>query len=77
MYKIFEINDNVLFCNPQGFYPVSFQETPELAWESVGVFKEGGISDDHVTILKHQVQGKVIRVLNLLITCPINVLRES
>ena len=76
MYKICETQGNILICRQQGYYPVVYKETPEISWETVGVYKEGGLSDDNVFVLKQHVCGKVLRVLNLLITCPINVLRE-
>ena len=53
-----------------------FNETPEINWNSVGVFKEGGILDNSVTPTKQQTQRKVVQVCQLLITVPINVLRE-
>ena len=77
MYKIQSIAGNMLLCHPQGFFPITFPETPEITWNDVGVFKRGGISETIVTIPKQNVNGKVIIISNLLITCPINILRES
>ena len=77
MYKIFQVHQNLLLCNEQGYFPTSYKETPEITWKNVGVFKEGGISDEIVTINKIQVHRKVIRLCQLLITIPINILRES
>ena len=77
MYKIHTIHENLLLCNEQGYFEKKFRETPEINWKSVGVFKEGGISEDTVTLNKLQVHGKVLQICKLLITVPINVLRES
>ena len=77
MYKIISVNGNVLTCHPQGYFKVSFPETPELNWSEIGVFKLGGISEAIKHVHKCQISGKVIMVSNLLITCPINILRES
>ena len=77
MFKIHTVHDNLLLCNVQGYFPTSFKETPELVWENVGVFKEGGLSEETKIIQKNTVHGKVIRLCNLLITVPINILRES
>ena len=77
LYKINTIHDNLLLCNRQGYFNTTFKETPELQWNTVGVFKEGGISDETEIVNKYRVTGKVIRICNLLITVPINVLRES
>ena len=77
LYKIHTVHDNLLPCHIQGYFPISFIETPELLWEKVGVFKEGGISEETKIVYKSRVHGKVIRVLNLLLTVPINVLRDK
>ena len=77
MYKIQTVQDNLLICNEQGYFNTCFKETPELNWKEVGVFKEGGLSDEIISINKLEVNGKVIRICGLLITVPINILRES
>ena len=77
MYKIHTVHDNTLLCYEQGFFKYAMKETPEINWETVGVFKEGGISEETVTLNELQIHGKVIRVCSLLITVPINILRES
>ena len=51
MYKICETQGNILICRQQGYYPVVYKETPEISWETVGVYKEGGLSDDNVCLL--------------------------
>lgn len=60
-----------------GNFPVKFAETPTLNWSKVGVFKAGGIGTDSINIQKNEVAGKVMKVKNLLITCPNNVLLEK
>ena len=70
-------NDDNLNCYRLGRYPVNFQDAPLLNWESVGVFRIGGISEDCTTIQRSAVKGKVLKVLNFYITCPSNVLREK
>ena len=76
-YKIMSIQDNLMECCKVGKYVTSFPETPTLKWEKVGVFKAGEISDEIVTIDKENVCGKFIKVNDLFITCPNNVLREK
>ena len=80
-YSIFKIvsieNDTTFHCLKVGKYEASFPETPTLNWSKVGVFKAGGVSDEFVTIERDNVAGKVIRVLNHFITCPLNVLQEK
>ena len=76
MYKIYTVHENLLLCNEQGYFEISYKETPEISWKNIGVFKEGGISDEIVSLNKQEIHGKVIRVCNMLITIPINILRE-
>ena len=76
-FKIKEINDNSMQCFKVGKYPKIFPETPTLNWSNIGVFEAGGISDEIVTVAKHDISGKILRVDNLYITCPINVLEEK
>ena len=81
MYNFFKITsiseDQSMTCFKVGKYETSFPETPTLDWSKVGVFKAGGISDEVVQIQRQNVSGKVIRVNNLFITCPNNVLEEK
>ena len=76
-YKITEINDQDFVCNPIGIFPVKFPETPNLNWNSVGVFRQGGINESPTNIRKRNVAGKMISINKLFITCPNNVLREK
>lgn len=77
MYKITSIDDDVLTCQTMGKYEATFEETPNVDWTSVGVYKRGGILTDPVLINRNQVSGKVLSVHDYLITCPNNVLREK
>lgn len=78
IYKIKSIeNDETLVCNQLGNHSVSLPCTTMLNWSAVGVYRKGGLSSEDVIIMREQVAGKVIRVLNYLITCPANILREK
>lgn len=76
-FKIMSVDKDNLECCKVGKYPTIFPETPTLNWEKIGVFEAGGISEETIQINKKDVCGKVIKVNNLFITCPTNVLREK
>lgn len=76
-YKIDSIEGESFHCFKLGKYEATFIETPTLNWSKIGVFEAGGISDELVTIERESLAGKVIKVMNYFITCPINVLREK
>ena len=76
-FKIMSIEDDSFHCLKIGKYETSFPETPTLNWAKVGVFKAGGVSDEIVTIMKNNIAGKVIKVMDYFITCPNNVLQEK
>ena len=76
-YEVSDINNNVFFCHQIGKYPVVFPETPEINWSSVGVFKKGALSNDVTKLRMSDISGKVIKVGNLLLTCPENILNEK
>ena len=77
IYEISEINDHVVICNKVGQYPALFDETPNISWASVGVFRKEGVSSNSTEIRKSDICGKVLVVGKYLITCPINVLKEK
>ena len=77
VYTINAIQDNAFICNQIGNHDITFPETTNLNWSSVGVFRKGGISSENVIISKEKVSGKVLKVKNYLITCPCNILREK
>ena len=70
-------NPDILNCYAQGRFPFCFNETPALNWSAVGVYKLGPVSEEITQVHRCHVRGKVIKVLNYLITCPINILREK
>lgn len=77
IYQVSDIDDNFATCNKMGQYPVHFEETPNLDWSKVGVFKKGGINSTSTKIKTSDVCGKVLIVDNYLLTCPYNVLDEK
>ena len=76
-FKILSMENMNLECAKIGKYEANFPETPTLNWAKIGVFKAGGISDEIVTLSKEQLGGKVIKVKDMFLTCPINVLEEK
>lgn len=78
MFNIIKINQNGTYtCNPQGRYIYKCDLVKNLNWEQVGVFKVGPYSDEEVILRKEQIHGKVLKVLDFFITCPLNILREQ
>ena len=78
MYSIINVIDSDRFaCNEQGKFEVKFNLTPEYKWSDVGVYKAGPISEEVVIIDEKNISGKVIKVKEYLITCPLNVLHEQ
>lgn len=78
--KMFKIVDEIgeeIICNPQGTFVCEFNETPELSWSSVGVFKKGASSTEIINLTHQAIAGKVLKVGEYLITCPENVLKEK
>lgn len=80
-YKFFniikKINDTKFVCNPQGRFPYKCDITKNLNWDKVGVFRVAPFSNEEIEIDRKQIEGKVLRVDNLFITCPINILNEQ
>ena len=76
-YQIISVQNNILECYKVGKYEKSFPETPTLNWAKVGVFEVGGISDEKVEIVIDNIAGKIIKVNDLFITCPNNILEEK
>ena len=80
-YRFFKIinkiNDNKFICNPQGRYVYKCNIMKDMKWEKIGVFKVGPFSSEEVVIERKDIEGKVIKVQNLFITCPNNILREQ
>ena len=78
-YQIVDFNEDekLLNCKEILKSEYFFEETPNLDWAKVGLFQEEELQDQIVKIEKIFVAGKLIRVNNLLITCPNNVLLEK
>ena len=77
IYQITDIIGDNISCHKIGQYPAHFEETPNLNWSSVGVFKRGGTCSDTTVISKSDIAGKVLNVGKYLVTCPTNVLNEK
>lgn len=77
-YNILEINENDSFtCQPRGRFEYRNPLTPELKWNTVGVYEVGPSSSETKIIQRKDIKGKAIVVEKLIITCPINVLQEQ
>ena len=64
-------------CNPQGRHIYKCDIVKEFKWEKVGVFRLGPHSNEIVEIDRKKIEGKLLKVDNLLMTCPNNVLNEQ
>ena len=77
IYKIVDLIEEDLICNKILLLECSFDDA-DLPWKTVGVFEFGEIDEtEFIEIDKNEVSGKVILVNDLLITCPLNILREK
>ena len=77
IYKVLDMIDDDVICHPQGKFNCNFIETPELDWNSVGVFLKGASSKEIMKVPQKSIAGKVLKVGEHLITCPDNVLKEK
>lgn len=78
IYKIQTIDDDDnLICNQLGNLQIDFQNTTNLNWSSVGVYRRGGLSSIDIIVSRNSVAGKVVQVGKYLITCPANILTEK
>ena len=76
-YEIQNINGDEFHCKRQGIFCYQTDLLPNYNWKSVGVFKRGPLGTQTLIINKNEVKGKVLSVMNLVISCPINVLNEK
>ena len=76
-HKIVHIESDTFYCNNIEKLEATFPEIPTLNWSKVGVFTAGQINQEITIVEKEDIAGKIMRVDNLLITCPINVLEEK
>lgn len=77
MFKICDVRKSSVICQEIGKHRHSFSELPKADWAKVGVYKKGMTSDTKVKLLKSKIDGKVLEVGKLMITCPNNVLRDK
>ena len=77
IYKIKTVKEDSLICFKQGRYEFNFQEIPNVNVANIGIYKRGAISLNEQEILKKNICGKVLKVKDMLITCPNNILREK
>ena len=77
IHKTDENDSNLFHCNVQGKIDIEFDDARDFVWSKVGVFKEGATGGEDIVIQRNSINGKVIKVSSLLITCPNNVLREQ
>ena len=77
-FKIIKIiDDNNFLCYPQGRHLYKSDLLPNLKWENIGVFKAGPFLEKEVIIKRKDIEGKVIRVDDFLVTCANNILQEQ
>ena len=77
IYSIQSIDGDIFSCFIHGRFPCHFNDTSCLPWSSIGVYKLGPLSNTIVLVKRSDVCGKVLKVMNYLVTCPQNVLREK
>ena len=75
-YNIIEKHKDYCICETQGKFKFTDGLT-SFDWSSVGVFKQGPTNKTRHRVEISSICGKVLKVQNLLITCPLNVLREK
>ena len=76
-FVITEIQENEFICKRHGKFEFKSELLPNLDWKTIGVFRRGPIGSVIYNVPKNDVKGKAISVSNMLVTCPINVLRET
>jgi hypothetical protein len=80
LYKILAIDKNypnTLSCVRQGKFRYYSDHATDIDWSSVGVYKLGGLYDNVENVDRRDISGKILKVKNYLITCPLNILREK
>ena len=77
LYKINHISENEFNCVKIKTDDISFAGATSLPWKKVGVFKLNEITNESVKINPNNVAGKIVKVKNVLLTCPINILDEK
>lgn len=77
IYKIIKVNQTSVICLKQNRHNYSFPEIPNLDVSKIGIYKKGLLTNEKVRIPKENIDGKVLLVNDLFITCPNDVLREK
>lgn len=77
LYKVVDIQNEILNCVRINVSEVFYEETPNLNWDLVGVFQEESIDTAVINISQKYVAGKIIKIDKMLITCPLNILDEK
>ena len=77
LYKINDLDDLDATCVKIETNEIHYPEAPELNWDKVGHFEFNGFSEEIVKIKLKSLSGKVIKIDDALLTCPINVLNEK
>ena len=82
IYRIIDIeHEQTVSCKKIKVKTSRFAETPTLNWKNVGVFErtteEEEEGEEIVQVERKFIAGKMIKVLNLFITCPNNILEEK
>lgn len=81
-YRFFKIIDidsenDIMVCKEIEKEEPEFEDTPSLKWEKVGVYVELGELLEIHRVKKTDICGKLIRVKQYLLTCPMNILEEK
>ena len=77
LFKVEEVNGNILTCSEINFVPKIFQRHPDLMFHLVGVFQDLGKKNVMRKLNRKQIKGKLVRVRGLIITVPCSVLLEN
>ena len=77
MYKINHISETEFDCFKIKTENITFPGATSLPWKKVGVFKFNEVTSESVKINPNTVAGKIIKVNDVLLTCPINILDEK
>lgn len=76
-YKVVDINNDVFDCLEINTTEVFYEEVPNLNWDTVGVFKEESMGTEKIRINQRFVAGKLVKIKDILLTCPMNILNEK
>ena len=76
-YKITDIEGPNAICVKIETCEIHYPEVPNLNWDKIGHFNFISFTDEIVNIRLKSISGKVIKIENVLVTCPINLLHEK